>query len=286
MGMSTFFFKKKVEHVHQNARSYSIKTEKGFRNDKRDAVTTRSETCAVCEYPTVEENTSMKINLNNSTSEKNEHQQIAIIDSKSDIHASHQELIQKKFIYFSFLHPLILRRHRQRSSRNTTSYDADHVNYATSGDDRMKINLNLAHYISDMTQTLVYIPFCLIIVSTLIFNFCCLATVTSTLGDGKRSPESSYTFFQSVDRDGDGVLKAEEVAYFLEDHIGGASFDTSSEVNDEVFSLMKDLDRDHEEGLDKGDVFAYWNNLESLLTVDEVKEWVENALQLPEYIGE
>lgn len=110
--------------------------------------------------------------------------------------------------------------------------------------------------------------------------------ISDSLGDETISEVSSHRFFQSVDRDGDGILEARELAYFLEDSIGGTPFDTTSEVNDEVHEVMQALDRDKQEGLEEGDVFAYWNHLESLTNADEVKEWIENALQLPQSVGD
>jgi len=100
-----------------------------------------------------------------------------------------------------------------------------------------------------------------------------------------RSSSSSSSFFKSVDRDGDGVLRAAEVGEFLKNEIGGTAFDTSSEIESEVESVMLSLDRNQDEGLDASDVFAYWNHLESLLTAEEVAEWVVHAVQLPEYVG-
>merc|ERR1712232_1156798 len=107
----------------------------------------------------------------------------------------------------------------------------------------------------------------------------------SFIGDGIRSLSSSSSFFKSIDSDGDGMIKAPEVANFLKDSIGGSDFDTSSEVETEVANVMKSLDLNRDHGLDKSDVMAHWTRLESLLTADEVEEWVVHSVQLPESIG-
>lgn len=76
-----------------------------------------------------------------------------------------------------------------------------------------------------------------------------------------------------------------ELSRFLFENIGGLSFDEESEVEREITSIMKRLDLDHDNGLDSKDVFGYWKSVESLLTVEEVVEWVVYAVQLPEEIG-
>lgn len=103
------------------------------------------------------------------------------------------------------------------------------------------------------------------------------------IGDGVRSEISSSHFFQSIDSDGDGTLQAPELASIVRESIAETTFDTG--VEDEVSHIMKKLDRD-KEGVDSSDVFAYWMQLESLLTVDEVAEWVVHAVQMPDYVGD
>ena len=48
---------------------------------------------------------------------------------------------------------------------------------------------------------------------------------------------------------------------------------------------MGELDRDEDLTLEMGDVQSYWEKLESLLTVDEVAEWIVHAGQLPIEVG-
>lgn len=94
------------------------------------------------------------------------------------------------------------------------------------------------------------------------------------LGDGIRSSEASGVFFDSLDRDGDGAIEPEEVALFLQEEIGGKSFDTSEEVETEVEMVMERLDQNHNDGLEMSDMLDYWTQLESLLTAEEVAEWI------------
>ena len=107
----------------------------------------------------------------------------------------------------------------------------------------------------------------------------------SVIGDLIRSEESASSFFKLVDRDGDGTLRAPEVAEFLRESIGGSSFDEKSEVDTEVLNIMNRLDRNQDEVLDQDDIFSHWKQLERLLTTEEVAEWVQYAVQLPHEIG-
>lgn len=108
---------------------------------------------------------------------------------------------------------------------------------------------------------------------------------TKAIGDNKRSPSSSFQFFSTVDLDGDGKLEEKEVANFLWEEIGGLDFDSSYEVNTEVNNVIRDLDVNHDKALDRMDIFNYWAKMETLLTCDEVADWVVFAVQLPESIG-
>ena len=101
------------------------------------------------------------------------------------------------------------------------------------------------------------------------------------LGDNHRFETSSTSFFQSIDRDGDGTVARAELSEFLWTSIGGTELDEGSEIESEIDSVMKNLDK-RSDGLEEKDVFDYWKKLEKLLTVDEVAEWVEHAVQLPD----
>jgi len=108
---------------------------------------------------------------------------------------------------------------------------------------------------------------------------------TPHLGDGVRSAESSGVFFDSLDRDGDGAIVPEEVAMFLQNEIGGKHFDTQVEVDQEVGTIMARLDLDHNDGLEMSDMLVYWNQLESLLSAEEVADWIVYSVQLPSSVG-
>ncbi|KAL7536337.1 hypothetical protein ACHAWF_005438 [Thalassiosira exigua] len=105
------------------------------------------------------------------------------------------------------------------------------------------------------------------------------------LGDGVRSAEASGVFFDYLDTDGDGAIEPEEVARFLQDEIGGERFDTQLEVDGEVGAIMERLDQDRNDGLEMSDMLDYWMQLESLLTAEEVADWVVYSVQLPSSIG-
>ena len=75
------------------------------------------------------------------------------------------------------------------------------------------------------------------------------------------------------------------MALFLKDRIGGSQFDNSETVNREVGQVMKQLDLNQDNGLEMSDVEGYWRRLESLLTAEEVSEWIVHAVQLPQDVG-
>ncbi len=105
------------------------------------------------------------------------------------------------------------------------------------------------------------------------------------LGDGILSTQASGIFFDSIDRDGDGAIEPEEVALFLQNHIGGKQFDTQLEVDEEVGTIMERLDQNHNNGLEMSDMLSYWAQMESLLTAEEVADWIVHSVQLPRSVG-
>jgi len=124
----------------------------------------------------------------------------------------------------------------------------------------------------------------ILLVSCSIFLLLSGGEEDSQIGDGVRSSVSSLNFFKSVDQDSDGVLRASEVANFLETEIGRTSFVSSFDLDSEAKRVIRVLDQ-NSDGLDLSDVFEYWKHLENLLTAEEVAEWVVHAVQVPEYIG-
>jgi hypothetical protein len=107
-----------------------------------------------------------------------------------------------------------------------------------------------------------------------------------TIGDEHRSETSSAQFFNSIDQDKDGKLGQKELSNFLMNHIGGMTLDTAAEAQTEAEAILGRLDHNKDDSIDSKDVFGYWKILESLLTVDEVAEWVVHSVQLPVEIGE
>ncbi|KAL9188499.1 hypothetical protein ACHAXT_006877 [Thalassiosira profunda] len=109
--------------------------------------------------------------------------------------------------------------------------------------------------------------------------------VAPQLGDGIRSAEATGVFFDSLDTDGDGTIEPDEVAVFLRDEIGGKQFDTQSEVDEEVGTIMERLDHNHNNELEMSDLIDYWMQLEKLLSPEEVAEWIVYSVQLPSGVG-
>jgi len=107
-----------------------------------------------------------------------------------------------------------------------------------------------------------------------------------TIGDEHRSEMSSKQFFDSIDKDKDGKLGHPELSQYLMNHIGGSNLDTTEEADEEAKSIMDRLDHNQDDELDSKDMYRFWEGLESLLTVDEVAEWIEHSLQLPPKIAQ
>lgn len=105
------------------------------------------------------------------------------------------------------------------------------------------------------------------------------------LGDGILSTQASGIFFNSIDRDGDGAIEPDEVALFLQNEIGGKQFDTQLEVDEEVGTIMERLDQNHNNGLEMSDMLSYWAKMQSLLTTEEVADWIVYSVQLPRSVG-
>jgi len=108
-----------------------------------------------------------------------------------------------------------------------------------------------------------------------------------TIGDGHRSENSSTSFFTSIDRDGDGNLDRPELSNFLRKRIGGNPFNTKGKLDREIESILTRLDLDADDDLDQLDVSSYLkNNLDGLLGVEDVIEWLTHAVQLPDDVVE
>ena len=106
-----------------------------------------------------------------------------------------------------------------------------------------------------------------------------------TIGDNHWSKASSASFFSSIDRDGDGTLRRSELSNCLRDKIGGEEFDTNEEREQEIENVLTRLDLNKDDGLDEIDMTSYWkNNLDGLLGVEDVVEWIVNAVQLPDEV--
>ena len=103
------------------------------------------------------------------------------------------------------------------------------------------------------------------------------------LGDGQRSMEASGLFFDSIDSDGDGQIEPEEISMFLKNQIG--ELKTQQAVDTEVVTVMASLDQNKDNGLEMADMHEYWIQLETLLTAEEVSEWIVYAVQLPLSVG-
>jgi hypothetical protein len=98
-------------------------------------------------------------------------------------------------------------------------------------------------------------------------------------------PSTTVQFFQSLDSDADGVLRAEEIREFVRD-VGGAGLDEGTEIEEGVEQILKGLDLDKDHAVTLRDLKSWFSRLGGVLTVSEAADWVVHALQLPPDIGD
>jgi len=105
------------------------------------------------------------------------------------------------------------------------------------------------------------------------------------IGDGRTSPASSREFFRDLDTDSDGVVEKHEMLEHLK-HFGGKSLDEPEEIRRSMEYAFRRVDTNKDGELDVAESHFFWRQLGSLLSVDEVAEWVVHGLQLPAEVGE
>lgn len=109
---------------------------------------------------------------------------------------------------------------------------------------------------------------------------------------GASSPElgaaknSINSMFDKLDGDRNGKIQREEIRKFVSSTAGGSTLDETSEVEEGVASVMSNIDGNRDDALSKTDFLDHWSRLGSLLSVDEVAEWVVHAVQLPLEVSE
>ena len=73
---------------------------------------------------------------------------------------------------------------------------------------------------------------------------------------------------------------------YITDEIGGISFDDKEEISRATSVAFKRLDSDRDGLIEPADLRHFWQTKNhGLRTVDEVCDWVEHAVQLPQYAG-
>jgi len=105
------------------------------------------------------------------------------------------------------------------------------------------------------------------------------------IGDGRTSPASSRAFFQGLDIDADGVVEKHEMIEHLT-HFGGKALDEPDEIQRSMEYAFRRVDTNKDGELDAAESHFFWRQLGSMLSVDEVAEWVVHGLQLPQEVGE
>jgi hypothetical protein len=98
------------------------------------------------------------------------------------------------------------------------------------------------------------------------------------------------SMFDSVDENHDGAIKRQEMRDFVSARGSSSAAsrlsDGLSDIEAGVTSTMHNIDINDDDNLTKADLLAYWGRLGSLLTVDEVADWVLHAVQLPLEVAE
>jgi len=88
--------------------------------------------------------------------------------------------------------------------------------------------------------------------------------------------------FESIDSDGDGVLEPSEMSSIIR-NIGHDDFDDEHEIKSGVERSLEFLDANDDDSVSSGDVSRFLSNIKSLLTVEEVVDWIQYAVMLPQY---
>lgn len=89
--------------------------------------------------------------------------------------------------------------------------------------------------------------------------------------------------FRDVDADGDGDLEAPELRGFIKD-FGGKDFDEEKEISGAVDAMFGVIDTNNDKILKRQDLLDHWNKVGSELSVEDVAQWIEHAIQLPQYV--
>ncbi|KAJ8612240.1 hypothetical protein CTAYLR_002952 [Chrysophaeum taylorii] len=107
----------------------------------------------------------------------------------------------------------------------------------------------------------------------------------SRIGDFETSERDASLLFDILDADADGEVEQAELEAFVGDAIGGHVLDSREEIEAGVASILDAADSNADARLSTAETFAYWKTLGSLLSVDEVAQWVEHAAQLPTHVA-
>jgi len=91
-------------------------------------------------------------------------------------------------------------------------------------------------------------------------------------------------FIRSIDRDGDGTCNNHELSEFLYNYIGGDEFDTIDERQREVEKLIRKFDRNNDGDISVKEVKSQMNK-PFLSTTEDVRDWIEHSLQLPDSVA-
>ena len=97
--------------------------------------------------------------------------------------------------------------------------------------------------------------------------------------------EEIRSFFSSLDADGDGQVRGDELGAYVASSVGGQDFDTDVEVQDAVRAVQERID-----GQDTGDaidadelIVSLTRTTNQMLRPHRVSRWVKHGLNFPQY---
>jgi len=100
----------------------------------------------------------------------------------------------------------------------------------------------------------------------------------------ERNSPSDASIYRDLDTNNDGGLGHDEIRKYIQDEIGGQSFDETEEISAASLVAFKRLDTDRDGLIEQTDLKQFWTRTtHGLRTVDETASWVEHAVQLPQY---
>ena len=97
--------------------------------------------------------------------------------------------------------------------------------------------------------------------------------------------EEIRSFFSSLDADGDGQVRGDELGAYVASNVGGKDFDTDVEVADAVRAVQERIDgQDTGDAIDAEELMVSLTSTKNqMLRPHQVARWIRHGLNFPQY---